>query len=184
MNLGDYQQKAITTKIYDDSVAIPYVVLGICGEAAELYEKVSDQLNGKDVSMDLLGKEAADIVWYLAAWADETGTRLDSLVMNYAGWQPLFNTLEESLEKIILFSGQLAEYTKKALRDNFDEVSQGQYPKSKLDKAHEAVANLYLATREVVWLYGLNLDEILQQNIDKLASRAERGVLGGSGDNR
>ena len=62
MNLNEYQKLAITTKIYDDSVAIPYVVLGIVGEAAELYEKVTEKINGGDVSLDLLGKECANII--------------------------------------------------------------------------------------------------------------------------
>mgnify|MGYP001575017956 CR=1 len=31
---------------------------------------------------------------------------------------------------------------------------------------------------------GLNLDDIAQTNVDKLQSRKERGVLGGSGDTR
>ena len=31
---------------------------------------------------------------------------------------------------------------------------------------------------------GLNLEEVAQLNLDKLASRKERGVLGGDGDNR
>ena len=31
---------------------------------------------------------------------------------------------------------------------------------------------------------GVSMDEIAQTNLDKLASRKERGVLGGSGDNR
>ena len=32
--------------------------------------------------------------------------------------------------------------------------------------------------------YGLTPEEVMQQNLDKLASRRERGVIDGNGDNR
>ena len=32
--------------------------------------------------------------------------------------------------------------------------------------------------------YCLTLEEVMQQNLDKLASRRERGVIDGNGDNR
>ena len=32
--------------------------------------------------------------------------------------------------------------------------------------------------------YGLTLEEVMQQNLDKLTSRRERGVIDGNGDNR
>lgn len=32
--------------------------------------------------------------------------------------------------------------------------------------------------------FGFTLEEVMQQNLDKLASRRERGVIDGNGDNR
>ena len=32
--------------------------------------------------------------------------------------------------------------------------------------------------------FGLTLEEVMQQTLDKLASRRERGVIDGNGDNR
>ena len=32
--------------------------------------------------------------------------------------------------------------------------------------------------------FGLTLEEVMQQNLDKLASRRERGVIDGNGNNR
>lgn len=184
MNLNEYQEKAITTKIYDDSVAIPYVVLGIVGEAVELYEKVKEFENGEDVSVDLIGKECADVVWYLAAWADENGLKLKDLVIeNLTDEFPLIN-LDRDIQNVVVYAGQIAEYSKKALRDDFEDISKGVYPESKMKKTNEAVANLYRATSYVAGAFGLVMGDLLVQNVEKLASRAKRGVLGGSGDNR
>ena len=184
MTLNEYQNQAITTKIYDDSVAIPYVVLGIAGEAAELYEKVMDYQKGKDVSLDLLGKEIADVVWYLAAWCEENGETLGAVAINDLDRIDLFPNFEDLLEQLIVFSGGIAEVTKKALRDDFEQVSKGQFPADKLSKANKLVSKLYWTCDDLASRIGIDMQGLLIQNIEKLASRAERGVLGGSGDNR
>jgi len=108
MNFTEYQNKAITTKIYKPEVALAYVTLGITGEAGEVAEKVKKIIrddNGvvSEAKKVEISKELGDVLWYLAAMCDELG---------------------------------------------------------------------------------LDFDEVAQQNIDKLASRKERSVLTGSGDNR
>lgn len=184
MTLNQYQKKAITTKSYDNSVAIPYIVLGICGEAAELYEKIveGDTLEG---NLELLSKEIGDVAWYLAGWAEENGLKFENIAK--------LNTIQSSEgqvsihhlnDQLVLYSGQIAEYTKKALRDNFDETSVGVYPAEKLAKVNIAVANLLETIKGITFYFLLNFDEILEQNIEKLKSRAKRGVIGGSGDVR
>tara|TARA_R100000544_G_C2223775_1_gene59243 strand:- start:1129 stop:1680 length:552 start_codon:yes stop_codon:yes gene_type:complete len=183
MNLNEYQNKAITSKIYDDSVAIPYVVLGICGETAELYEKIVEAIGiGDDANLDLLSKETADILWYLAAWAEENGLMLEDIAkMNDS---ESFNTIGDMMDDLIKYSGQIAEFSKKALRDDFADISKGIYPASKMEKTNVAVANLLSTVKSVVSFYNLDFDTCLQENIDKLASRAARGKIGGSGDER
>ena len=183
MNLNEYQEKAITSKIYDDSVAIPYVVLGICGETSELYEKIVEAIGyGDDADLDLLSKETADIIWYLAAWAEENGLMLEDIAkMSDSESHP---TIADMMDDLIKYSGQIAEYSKKALRDDFADICKGVYPASKMNKTNVSVANLLSTVKSVVTFFGLDFELALQQNIDKLASRAARGVLGGSGDVR
>lgn len=76
-------------------------------------------------------------------------------------------------------SGEIAEKVKKIIRDKNGKVS----PEDKKELAKEI--------GDVLWYLavfaedlGVSLDDIAQQNLDKLQSRKQRGVLGGSGDNR
>jgi NTP pyrophosphatase (non-canonical NTP hydrolase) len=86
---------------------------------------------------------------------------------------------EKALEYLALGlsseSGEVAGKIKKIIRD-----------KSKLNPT-----NLGAEIGDVLWYcallaeeLNLNLGKIMENNIDKLYSRKERGVLGGSGDNR
>lgn len=76
-------------------------------------------------------------------------------------------------------SGEIAEKVKKIVRDHDSDLS-------KVD-----VEDLKKELGDVMWYvavladyFDISLGEVGQKNIDKLASRQKRGVLGGSGDNR
>lgn len=78
LTFNDYAKQAITTKIYPEGLAIPYVTLGLVGEAGEIAEKIKKIIrddNGEisDEKKALLGKEIGDVLWYCAALADELG---------------------------------------------------------------------------------------------------------------
>lgn len=72
-------------------------------------------------------------------------------------------------------AGEIAEKVKKQIRDG------------KLAAGGDIIKELgdvmfYVAA--LANYYDSDLDEVLQRNVDKLNDREERGVLGGSGDNR
>ncbi len=76
-------------------------------------------------------------------------------------------------------SGEIAEKVKKIIRDKNGKVS--------ADDKKELAKEI----GDVLWYLavfaedlGMSLDDIAKQNLDKLQSRKQRGVLGGSGDNR
>ena len=76
-------------------------------------------------------------------------------------------------------SGEIAEKVKKIIRDKDGVFS----PESKTEIAKEIGDVLwYLAV--LAEQLGASLDDIAAINLAKLKSRKERGVLGGSGDNR
>jgi NTP pyrophosphatase (non-canonical NTP hydrolase) len=76
-------------------------------------------------------------------------------------------------------SGEVAEKVKKLIRDGDGTLT---------DPDREKIA---LELSDVCWYVAVlayeldyTMEEIMQMNLDKLASRAERGVIAGSGDNR
>ena len=76
-------------------------------------------------------------------------------------------------------SGEVSEKIKKVIRDKQGKISEAD--KQEIQKELGDVL-WYLA--QLATELGLSLDEVAIQNIKKLQSRKERGVLGGSGDNR
>jgi NTP pyrophosphatase (non-canonical NTP hydrolase) len=76
-------------------------------------------------------------------------------------------------------AGEVAEHVKKAIRDDGGTVS---------DERRAAMSK---ELGDVLWYVaqlaselGLELDDIAAQNLEKLFSRQQRGVLSGSGDDR
>ena len=87
LTFNNYKEQAITTKIYPAGLAIPYVTLGLMGEAGEVAEKVKKVLRDKNGIFDeetklLLGKEIGDVLWYLAALTDELGMDFGQIAQN------------------------------------------------------------------------------------------------------
>lgn len=76
-------------------------------------------------------------------------------------------------------AGEIANKLKKVIRDNDGVLT---------DKVRESVGDeigdclWYIA--QLATEMGYDLDTLAQNNVNKLASRKERGVIAGSGDNR
>jgi len=76
-------------------------------------------------------------------------------------------------------AGEVAEHAKKAIRDDGGEVSE------------ERRAAMSKELGDVLWYVSqiaseleLSLEQVAQENLEKLLSRQRRGVLAGSGDER
>lgn len=85
MNFDGYQRRAMSHAFYPNRKKnLTYPVLGLAGETGEVAEKVkkcirdSDGVVSPELRLSLL-REAGDVLWYLAALAEELGSSLDEV---------------------------------------------------------------------------------------------------------
>lgn len=87
MNFKDYQQQATTTAVYPADVALPYLALGLSGEAAEVANKVKKIIRGDydndpmqaEEALNKIAMELGDTLWYIAVLANELGADLGAI---------------------------------------------------------------------------------------------------------
>lgn len=76
-------------------------------------------------------------------------------------------------------AGEVAGKVKKIMRDDGMNVSG-----EKREAIKGELGDVLWYVAQTATEFGLDLEDIAKQNLEKLFSRMERGVLGGSGDNR
>lgn len=76
-------------------------------------------------------------------------------------------------------SGEVAEITKKVYRDRMGRIDEEAYA-----KMTKELGDVLWYAANIACEMGLSLDTIAEMNIEKLASRRERGVLHGDGSDR
>lgn len=175
MNYKEYEKKAITTKAYHEKVAIPYVVLGLCGELGETYEKLNqDNLENQ---LNEISKEIGDQLWYLASIRVELALPLED------DWNWTEKEKPSSLE-LPSEVGKIAEQVKKWLRDDWKDGETNTFPEKRKTVVLSAWKNIWKYLNGLADSLGLDIEEIAIQNNEKLASRKQRNVINGEGDNR
>lgn len=169
-----YEELAITTKCYDDKVALPYVVLGLCGEVGELYEKIQ-----QESEKDLIVKEFGDVLWYMAA------IRVEFRLKEQVNWPERNNQIANPMT-IGAEMGKICEQIKKYLRDDWKRDEDIEFPQKRKCVVQDAWNELLqLLVNLAFQLFSENtMNELGQMNIDKLASRAKRNKIHGEGDLR
>lgn len=76
-------------------------------------------------------------------------------------------------------AGEVAEKIKKVIRDDDGSVSD-----EKRQEIKKELGDVLWYLAQLATELGLDLDDVARSNIEKLASRLDRGALNGSGDNR
>lgn len=84
MTLNEYQAKALVTAKYPESMKVLYPVLGLCGEAGEVAEKVKKIHRDKEGvigELDRLeiAKELGDVLWYISTCAKDLDFSLEDV---------------------------------------------------------------------------------------------------------
>jgi len=85
--LDEYQKQALTTAFYPERKKLGgliYTILKLNGEAGEVAEKMGKLIRDHDSFMSdenkiLFLKELGDVLWYIAAAADELGSSLEDV---------------------------------------------------------------------------------------------------------
>lgn len=90
------------------------------------------------------------------------------------GSNPIYPTLGLCGE-----AGEVADKVKKVLRDR-----QGSFDAAVIDDLRLELGDVLWYVSQLASELGLDLGEIAEANLAKLASRAARNVIGGSGDRR
>ena len=88
-------------------------------------------------------------------------------------------TLMDQVLGLVGESGEVADKFKKIIRDN-----QGEMTNEAKEAILKELGDILWYVNSVATLLDSSLEEVAQNNLDKLLSRKARGVLGGSGDNR
>jgi NTP pyrophosphatase (non-canonical NTP hydrolase) len=76
-------------------------------------------------------------------------------------------------------AGEFADHAKKVIRDDAGEVTV-----ERRDAMAKELGDVLWYVAQLSTELDLDLDQIAQQNLEKLLSRKRRGVLAGSGDDR
>jgi NTP pyrophosphatase (non-canonical NTP hydrolase) len=196
MNLNEYQNLAAETAFYPGRNAnlpggikheeilkcspIPfpgyvYTILGLIGELTELKEcanSSTDDFELPEKDKEKIVKELGDCFWYLSQFTMELGIPFSQIESRDAAWKieyygPHYNC------------GLICELVKKTIRDNNGNVTP--IVKEKILK------ELRIVYSYLLWfckIYNIDTNHVMEENIKKLFSRRDRGVLGGSGNER
>lgn len=133
-----------------------------CDYEQELYTMTGHEIDGSIIMFDTREDE-------------------EKMVMNDYQKQA-FTTATEECKNIFYMTmgmtgeaGEIANKVKKVMRDG---------KQLDLEDIKHELGDVLWYVASFATVLGIDLEEVAQENLDKLKSRKERGVIGGSGDNR
>lgn len=174
MNLKTYQTKALSTAL-PTAFSLDYVVPAIYGEWGEVIEK-RGKAQRDDWSAERFAVESAKELGDVA-WATAVLLHMAGIDRPYA---PTPREREAVFRSPGLFKKRRLEISKRVLVI-YEAYTYGDTTAHLGEMAHCLWWHLQAYSLE---LCSHTWDQVLQMNVDKLASRKARGVITGAGDNR
>lgn len=166
-NWAEYQDRAPATAIYPKDQELVYLTLGLVSEVAEV---ITEAMTAEE-----LAGELGDVFWYATMLANHLGVKVDDLSRT----QFKDPSADELMRSLLATSGLFASLVKKALRDD-----DGQVTESRRVRLVWELAVIISAAESICWDAGVPVAKVLNDNLSKLARRADEGVLGGDGSAR
>lgn len=202
---NEYATGAIALAIYPGmraKLGLLYTTQGLRGEAGEVCEHGKKMLRDDAGQLTkerrvLLQKELGDVCWYAAAVAFESRIELAAAVisdpknypeqLNYVGRGTVIgiNYAMARLHSACAKVGDFALYVMPHVLEDgdvwVDKIDQGSFIRANI---RTALSHVMFWMLEVCKSTDLSLDMVMRANLEKLADRKERGVLGGGGSDR
>lgn len=166
--LEDFITKATSTATLSRAYDLDYLVPGLAGEVGEAYGKRAKGYRDGWNADHAVAQELGDVAWFTAMLIASTRRHTT------AGAAPV-HTDGSAVSLLQAVTDLVDDYY-----TVFDRDDAGVHQQILAD-AHEVWATL---THQTPILCGYRLLTVLNMNTTKLLSRANRGVLSGSGDNR
>lgn len=160
--MNDYAESCQQTWKLANNGGITHLHLGIIGEFGEVCDVVKKYIRGdfkKEEFKSRVKKEIGDLTWYLVTYAH------DNNILTYDFPKPKNSRIIDNLLKMEVLKGRLAKA-------------------KNLKEKQVIIKNLIGKTTDLAWCFGFTMENICQKNIEKTHSRAMRGMILGSGNER
>jgi len=190
MDLYEYQEKARSTAIYLDieGSRMIYPALGIVGECGEVIEKTKkiirdDNWDITDDRKDAIAKELGDCCWYLANICCDTNLDL-GMMYEMRGYIVIHQIRDLSLPRVVLHMSRHAMVVASTLENWYYTRDSHIAYCGHYVELPKSLSHIITCVEEIARRCGFTIEDICINNIEKLASRKERGTIKGSGDER
>lgn len=178
--LDEYQNATQEFAVYPSDQAIQYLCLGLVDESSELFEAAV--MAGSTADSGDLIDELGDVCWYSAQLALRLGLRLSEMIAERRDFVQPLATLSDAASFIMLKSAEIAGPVKKMMRG--DKPLEQSLCAVKA-RASESIAQIMMVIDSLAVALGRkSVISIALANLEKLRSRAQRGVIKGSGGSR